>query len=234
MEDIIKDMGMTKIKICGITKKEEALILNDVKVDYAGFVFYPKSKRNIELSQATEIFSTLSPDIKRVAVMVSPTVEDVCKVQDKGFDILQIHKDLDSEVIEAAKLPIWYAVNIENEEEYRTKADYISSLSEDYKSKIEAIVVDAPLFGSGKPFNWRKSKRLKKAGSQSPPENETDGASELINNRMFVLAGGLNESNVKEGITLFNPDVVDVSSGVEGECGKDKDKIVSFVKAVRE
>lgn len=210
-----------KIKICGLTRPEEANFINDNKVDYAGFVFYPPSKRNVTNDQALEIMNKLSPTVKKVAVMVSPTVEDINNIKDLPFDVYQIHKNLDEAVIEESNVPIWVAVNVSNEEEADKKLGYIDSLKDDNKVKIEAVVVDAPDFGSGKPFNWHKSKRLKKAGSQSPPD------------RMFILAGGLSTDNVAEGIELFNPDVVDVSSGVEGECGKDEKKIIQFVEAVR-
>ena len=89
-----------------------------------------------------------------------------------------------------------------------------------------AIVADAPEFGSGKTFNWKsndikKSKRTLKAGTNSPPD------------RLFCLAGGLNAENVVEGIRLFEPDIVDVSSGVECENGKDPRKIKDFIEKAR-
>lgn len=218
-----------KIKICGITKIEEAEYLNKAKVDYAGFVFYEKSKRNISIEKAKEIFGKLSPQIKKVAVMVSPEADFIKKVQDAGFDILQIHKELKTEVLVIATLPVWYAVNISDIEELNKKADFIQALDKDKSDKIRAIVVDAPDFGSGQTFNWRKSKRMLKAGSQSPPESR-----DIFEGREFILAGGLNSDNVAEGIKCFLPDAVDVSSGVEGENGKDDQKITAFVSAVRQ
>ena len=213
-----------KIKICGLTRPEEANYINEAKVDYAGFVFYGPSKRNVSISQANEIKKLLETGIKTVAVMVAPDISLINQVQDSGFDILQIHKELNNEMIDAARLPIWYAINISDEDEANAKMGFIDKLSEERKKKIEAIVVDAPDFGSGKTFNWRKSRRLLKAGAQSPPGDD----------RLFILAGGLNPDNVAEGIELFNPDIVDVSSGVEGTQGKDRSKIEAFVKAARQ
>jgi len=215
-----------KIKICGITQVNETEYLNEVDVDYAGFVFYEKSKRNVTANKAKELISALKPEIRKVAVMVSPDVEMINSLKDVGFDYYQIHKSLTSEVLEAADKPVWYAVNIENEDELNAKEEFIANLPEKLCNKIEAIVVDAPVFGSGQTFNWRKSKRLKKAGSQSPPAS-------MLDRFTFVLAGGLNASNVAEGIEIFNPDVVDISSGVEGLNGKEKCLIDEFVKAVR-
>ena len=213
-----------KIKICGLTRPDEAQIINDYEVDYAGFVFYGPSKRNVTSTQAKEIMERLSKDVKKVAVMVSPDVSDIEEIQRLPFDVLQIHKELKPEVIEAAKLPIWYAANISDEEAAKKKQSFIDELPTHLSEKIEAILMDAPDFGSGKTFNWHKSRRLLKAGAQSPPDKK---------DRRLILAGGLNPDNVAEGIRIFSPDIVDVSSGVEGSNGKDREKIDRFVNAVR-
>ena len=222
---------MAMIKICGITKPKEALYLNEAKVDYAGFVFYEKSKRNINIDTAKEIFKVLDKDIKKVAVMVSPSVKMVNELMNEEFDILQIHGSLSIDVIEKTTKPIWYAINIEDDKEANDKLSMVNELPIELNKKIIGYVVDAPKFGSGQTFNWKKSKRLKKAGAQSPPDN--DLLSRAINEKNFILAGGLNAQNVSEGIELFNPDVVDISSNVEGENGKDKDLILEFVKVVK-
>lgn len=216
-----------EIKICGITQLNEIEYLNEANVDYAGFVFYEKSKRNLTFDKAKALIDNLSDSIKKVAVMVSPDVNMIESLKPLGFDYYQIHKVLTEDVLNAVDKPVWYAVNIENEDELKDKEDFISCLPVDLSSKIDAIVVDAVNFGSGQTFNWHKSKRLKKAGAQSPPQT-------ILDKYKFVLAGGLNPQNVSEGIEIFNPDVVDVSSGVEGTNGKDKSLIESFVKAVRQ
>lgn len=213
-----------EIKICGLTRPEEANFINDNGVDYAGFVFYEPSKRNLTLDQARAIMDGLDSTVKKVAVMVSPDVEMINRIQELPIDVLQIHKQLSEDVLRVAKLPVWYAINISDEAEAQKKRQFIDDLPEDLAVKITAVVVDAPDFGSGKTFNWRKSRRLLKAGAQSPPEDD----------RLFILAGGLNPDNVAEGIELFNPDIVDVSSGVEGTQGKDRSKIEAFVKAARQ
>lgn len=237
-------MTTPKIKICGLTNPEEAKFINEAKVDYAGFVFFEKSKRNINIETAREIFKELDNSVRKVAVMVSPSAEDIIEKQTNGFDILQVHGELKEEVLKTATLPVWYAINIQDEEEASQKLEVLNVMDEELIQKIEAVVVDAPVYGSGKPFNWQKSKRMLKAGTLSPP--------------LFVLAGGLNKDNVIEGINIFNPDVVDVSSGVERDVsskaekdvtaktensekkaktntppGKDEKKILDFVGAVR-
>lgn len=215
-----------EIKICGITKREETDYLNAAGVDYAGFVvFFEKSKRYVTVSQARSIFPALAPSIKKVAVTVSPTVEQIREIEAAGFDILQVHKKLTPEVLEQSALPVWYACNISDETELSKAIGFLEELPKHLSAKITALVVDGAEYGSGKPFNWRKSKRLKKAGAQSPPS--------VLSDRKFVLAGGLNPKNVAEGIGIFQPDIVDVSSGVEGESGKDETLVKEFVKNVR-
>ena len=71
----------TKIKICGLTKEKEADYLNQIHADFAGMVvFFPKSKRNISLDQAKKIKSALLPEIKTVAVTVSPTLAQISQI----------------------------------------------------------------------------------------------------------------------------------------------------------
>ncbi|MCR4807829.1 MAG: phosphoribosylanthranilate isomerase [Lachnospiraceae bacterium] len=212
-----------KIKICGITRAEETEYLNEAMVDYTGFVFYEKSRRNITIENAKRIMSGLSGDIKRVAVTVSPDVSLVKSIEDAGFDILQIHKDVDMEVLKIVKIPVWRAENITDVDKMYEKLKFYEELDKDINKKIRGILMDAPDFGSGKPFNWHRSRRLLQAGDRSSP----------IYDKLFILAGGLNSENVTEGIRIFTPDIVDVSSGVEGREGKSRDKILEFVKAVR-
>lgn len=241
MEGIVRleekrDIEIMKIKICGLTNLDDISYVNDAKVDYAGFVFFPSSKRNLTITQARKLCQSLDEGIKKVAVLVSPKVEDILEKQNAGFDVIQIHGKLTEDVLEAAKKPVWYAVNIEDESELMNAAVLLDNMKAGLTDKIEAILVDAKNFGSGKTFNWRKSKRLLKAGQNSPPSDD-ELVDRLFANREFILAGGLRADNIKEGIELFKPDIVDVSSSVEIDgdtVGKDKAKIDAFVTAVRD
>ena len=208
-------MKTPQIKICGLTRTEEADFLNQVKADYAGFVFFEKSKRNVTFAQAEDIQKGLSPDIKRVAVTVSPDVTLCQKIMEYGFDILQVHGELKPEVLEQCRLPIWRACNMEKPEE-------LGKL--EHHEKITAYVVDAKTAGSGQTFDWQGSREL------------AEKKEYYFQGKAFVLAGGLNSQNAAEGIKLFAPDVVDISSGVERSPGEGKDQglIMEFVKKVRE
>lgn len=218
-----------KIKICGITTIKEADWLNEAGVDYAGFVFYEKSKRNVSMMDAIMIKKSLYPSVKTVAVTVSPTVEQLRAIEIAGFDMIQVHKDLSLDVLRECKLPIWRAFNIMNLGEAVGAADGRDESPEEKKERealeeqwIEAYVLDGIEFGSGRTFDWSQS--------------NTGQLRALFGGKKLVLAGGLTPENVGEGITLFDPDIVDVSSGVEREygSGKDEEKIKQFVRKVRE
>lgn len=197
-----------KIKICGITSPEESKYLINNQVDYMGIVlFYPKSKRNKSISEAREILKSLSLQvIKKVAVTVSPTIQQVREIEALGFDYIQIHGTLSKETFDEIQIPILRAFNGND-----------LNLYEVYHNcpKIHGYVFDAAIPGGGKTFDWSIL-------SQFPRDD-----------KLFILAGGLHADNVAEAIEKVRPDVVDVSSGVEGTKGKDALKIKEFVENVK-
>ena len=212
-----------QIKICGLTRPKEAQYLNAAGADYAGFVFHPPSRRNVTIEEAKVIMEALNPGIKKVAVMVSPEVATVEMVQKAGFDILQIHGTLSNEVLELAELPIWFAVNLSKTEELTERLSGIRTLPEALAEKIDGFVMDGAQYGSGKTFAWDVNAKQTVRRWRSQKE---------FTERKLILAGGLRAENVQEGIRLFDPDVVDVSSGVEDEGAKSMDKIMTFIREV--
>ena len=198
-----------KIKVCGLTTKKEAKFLNENNVDLAGMVmFFPKSKRNITPKTAMEIISSLDKNIKKVAVVVSPTYEEIKIIESLDFDYVQIHGELSEELESKINLPILKAFNIKDMDLYER---YQKS------EKIVGYVFDAQEPGSGKVFDWSLVKTLPKDG------------------KILILAGGLNPENVAKAIEYIHPDGVDVSSGVEygDKNGKDPEKIKRFVENAR-
>ena len=127
-----------QVKICGLTKEEEATYLNDVGADYAGFVFYPKSKRNISFAQAKAIREQLNPQIQAVAVTVSPDRNMIQEIINSGFDVIQAHGELTKEALEVASIPVWYAINIIKEEELLEKVKAFMGMPQDLQEKVEA------------------------------------------------------------------------------------------------
>lgn len=212
-----------QVKICGITSEEEIEKLNELKADYAGFVlFFQKSKRNLELPTAAKLRAKLKYS-KAVAVTVSPSPEQAKQIEEAGFDIIQVHGELFEEVRDNCKLPIWRAVNISAQ-----SADDIKAVLTD--EGISGVVFDGAVPGSGESFDWHVFDSMIQ---QFRPLPEEDNKLK----KCFVLAGGLTPDNVVDAIQILNPDVVDVSSGVEygdkEKKGKDPDKVEKFMKNAR-
>lgn len=202
----------TKIKICGLTSPAEARYLNENHVDFAGMVlFFPKSKRNISIEQAKEIMAALDSSIKRVAVVVSPSIEQVRQIEASGFDYIQIHGEIpetEAEAEAAIAIPILKAFNVSDMGSYEKYHN---------DSRIAGYVFDATEPGSGKTFDWKLVDNI--------PRDE----------KLLLLAGGLNPDNVRIAIEAVHPDGVDVSSGVENDdkAGKNPEKIHDFVAAIK-
>lgn len=202
----------TKVKICGLTSPAEARYLNENHVDFAGMVlFFPKSKRNISIEQAMEIMAALDASIKRVAVVVSPSIEQVRQIEAAGFDYVQIHGEIpetETEAEAAIAIPILKAFNVSDMGSYEKYHN---------DSRIAGYVFDAIEPGSGKTFDWKLVDNI--------PRDE----------KLLLLAGGLNPDNVRMAIEAVHPDGVDVSSGVENDnrASKNPDKIHDFVAAIK-
>ena len=202
----MKDNRAVLVKVCGLTDTMEADNLNKNKVDFAGFVlFFPKSKRNISIEKAEQIMAELDENIKKVAVIVSPDESEIQQINGSGFDYVQIHGEIKDRLLEQISKPVFKAFNIKdikNIHKYQNNA------------KIVGYVFDAAAPGSGKVFDWSILNDIKRDA------------------KTFILAGGLNDSNVREAVKLVNPDVVDVSSGVEYDSGRGKDpeKIKQFIR----
>lgn len=211
--------NIPEIKICGITSTKEAEVLIEEKVDYAGLVlFFEKSKRNNTLEQAADIVKFLKEreavwHIKKVAVVVSPTKEQIKQIEQMGFEYIQVHGELAKEAFDAIGIPMIRAVYGKDEE-----------LLKRIKGcpKIEALLFDGLVPGSGEVFDWSLLENVR---------SRLEGW-----NPKLILAGGLNARNVKEAIEAVKPHAVDVSSGVEfnrERIGKDPEKIREFVRLVR-
>ena len=212
-----------QIKVCGITREQEIRWLLEEQVEYLGMVlFCPKSKRNLELERAAELLAyekeqeqSTGRTIQTVAVMVSPTKEQLEQAENLGFDFLQLHGEVEPELLKQATLPVIRAVQISE------TGEMTETVNEE--GNMVARLYDAASPGSGKAFDWNRLAEI----SRKPEQK-------------LFLAGGLTPENVAEAIQTVHPDVVDVSSGVEAEltegkgfAGKEKEKIRRFVKAVR-
>lgn len=199
------------VKICGLTRPEEAAYLNKNGADYAGFVlFFPKSKRCISISDALPIMAELDPRIKKVAVTVEPDAGQLAEIVAAGFDLVQIHGSIDASLIEDLDIPVLKAFNVSDLDSY----EYYHS-----HPGIAGYVFDAQIPGSGKTFEWSLISEI--------PHDE----------KLMFLAGGLSPENVAMAVRALHPDGVDVSSGVEypGQefRGKDPDLVAELIKEAK-
>lgn len=200
------------IKICGITREEEIYEINELKPDYIGFVF-ANSKRKVTIEQVKKLYKKLNKSIRAVGVFRDNDEEFILNIlKEVPLDVVQLHGNEDISFIKSLKekvtCDIWKAITINSKEDIRNLNKY----------PINTIVLDGSNPGEGKTFNWNMLRGVN------------------INKRI-ALAGGINESNVEEGIKSINPTIIDVSSGVEemDEKGlyKSKDKMEILIKKVR-
>lgn len=199
---------MTMIKICGISREEDAEFINAAKPDYAGFIIgVPFSRRNITAEQARYLRNLISSDVKTVGVFVDYRKEDIVNLVECGIiDIVQLHGAEDEIFIKELRqlIPdteIWKAFVIKSREDI--------ALAE--LSSADKILLDSGT-GSGKSFDWSMLADVK---------------------RDFILAGGLNCENISSAIAQVRPYAVDVSSGVETDYLKDGAKIQKLCAIVR-
>ena len=223
-----------KIKICGLRREEDIRIINELKPEYVGFVFYEKSKRNVTEEQAERFRNMLFRDIISVGVFVDADLEKVARLLGKGvISIAQLHGHESGEYIKELRRMV--TLNSENDRSFSSFNPVMKSPTRRHSPKIikaflvrgeedirqaEKSTADYILFdqglGSGETFDW-------------------DMAQELLRDfpKPYFLAGGLDENNVREAIEKLHPYVVDISSKVETEGFKDREKIKAFIDAVR-
>jgi phosphoribosylanthranilate isomerase len=213
-------MPLFRIKICGVTRPEDAAAIAAAGADAIGLNFYPNSPRFVTDEQAAEIIAILPPTVAKVGVFVNAdaaTIRD--KAQRLGLDWVQLHGDEPPDFI--AKLPglaVIRAVRLR---------DRVSVVLPDAKGKLvrlpNAVLVDsfsdAAYGGTGQTVAWEHIPEAKRRLAGLP----------------VILAGGLTPENVAEAIRVARPNALDVASGVESSPGiKDLAKVQAFVTAARE
>ncbi len=202
---------MTRIKICGITRSEDALICARAGADAIGLVFYPPSPRFVMAAQAVAIVRALPPFVTTVGLFVNPTVEQVEAVlSEVHLDVLQFHGDEPPEFCAGFGVPYLKAIRV------KAGVDLVQCAIRYQEAQgllLDAYVEGTP-GGTGQFFDWE----LIPAGLPLP----------------VILSGGLEPANVADAIRRVRPWAVDVSSGVEASKGiKDAAKIAAFIQGVR-
>ena len=215
-----------KVKMCGISKVETIPAVVEAKPDYMGLVFAP-SKRQVTVDQAKTLVEELhkqytkrynngaeqsnNDEIKTVGVFVNETLENLVTIAtEANLDVVQLHGDEDEAFIQSLKertnVEVWKAIQI------RSAAD----VEEWIDSSADMLLFDAyhkdERGGTGEVFDWSSLDAFE---------------------RPFMLAGGIDSTNVARAIRTVRPYGIDISSGIETNGVKDDEKITAFTKIVK-
>ena len=204
---------MICIKVCGITKLEDARYAAHVGFDAVGFIFYRNSPRYIAPEKARDIIAALPPFVMTVGVFVDEepgTVRDICGLA--KLSMVQLHGDEPPEYCRSMPLRVIKAFGIDEHFNFRKLAEYENS-------NVAAFLLDkhSPelVGGTGQTFDWRLAQNAKEYGK-------------------IILAGGINPFNVEAALKEAEPFGIDVNSGVEilpGE--KNRVKMRELIEKVR-
>lgn len=198
-----------RIKICGITNKEDALAAAQLGADALGFIFAP-SPRRISVERAREIIKVLPPLVQTVGVFVDEDPEKVLSTAAAcGLDILQLHGSESVDYCSSFDRRVIKAVRLQSRDELKHLSKYVTV--------VDALLLDTyvpnKLGGTGIPFDWKLAVEARRYGR-------------------IILAGGLNPENVAAAISMVKPYAVDASSGLERSPGvKDHEKVAQFMRA---
>jgi phosphoribosylanthranilate isomerase len=201
-----------QVKICGITRVQDALRCAELCADAIGCVFYPKSPRYLTKDRAKDICTEVPDFLKTVGVFVDETFSNIMHhVGYCGLTTVQLHG--------------------------REQPELVRRLREENILVIKAVFVDgSPAFGDAS--KYPASAFLVECGRGRHPggnamEWNWKAAKDLGKEYPLILAGGLDPENVAQAVQMSAPCAVDVSSGVESSPGrKDFDKVAAFIKAV--
>ncbi|PIE37413.1 MAG: phosphoribosylanthranilate isomerase [Gammaproteobacteria bacterium] len=204
-------MQRTLIKICGLTRAEDAQNAVDAGADALGLVFYPLSPRAVTVAQAEQILAAVPPFVSVVALFVNPSAEEVNEVlAGLPIDVLQFHGSEPVEFCRQFQRPWLKSVAMRE----GVRLDEIGANYAGARGLLLDAWQEEMPGGTGTAFDWQ-------ANWGECPQHR-------------ILAGGLNPENVADAMNTLRPDAVDVSSGVETSPGlKDAVLMRAFVQAVR-
>ncbi len=198
-----------RVKICGITNLEDALICQEYGADALGFIFYPKSPRYISPEKAKEIISNLSPFISKIGVFVNESAGEInCIAEAAGLSLVQLHGNESPEFTEKIKYPVLKAFRIDAGFDFGQLGQYsnCSFLLDSFHQEAHG--------GTGSSFDW-----------QFIPEKLR---------HKIVLAGGVSLENIQEIYRKIKPAAVDVSSCLEDVPGKKNHaKVKEFLSIIK-
>ncbi len=196
-----------QVKICGITNIEQALMAQRAGADALGLVIYSKSSRYVSIEQAAEIRSAIEPQTLAVALLVNADADFVTRViNEVRPDLLQFHGDESPAFCQQFNFPFIRAIRMREGLDLNAE---VAAYNADGGFLFDAWS-DDQYGGTGHQFDW----------SRLPQEREFK----------LILAGGLRPDNITQAVIQVQPDMVDVSGGVEFSAGiKDPQKVATFI-----
>jgi len=201
---------ISRVKICGITRLQDAQVAISAGASALGFVFYAPSVRYIEPTKAAEIVAALPPFVTVTALFVNESaavVNEIISIVQP--DLLQFHGDEDADYCEQFERPFIKALRVKPDLDLKAA---IARFDSARAVLLDTYVKGVP-GGTGEAFNWQL------IPAQIAPN--------------IILAGGLDELNVASAIAQVRPFAVDVSGGVEASAGlKSAEKIAAFMSQV--
>ena len=198
---------MTKIKICGLRREQDIRYANELMPDYIGFVFAKKSRRYVSPEKAKELKAMLAPGIQAVGVFVNEEPEQIAALLEAGtIDVAQLHgQEGEREIRRLRELTDHPLIQA-------FRIDTEQDVERANASTADYVLLDSGAGGTGTVFDWDLLQAIR---------------------RPYFLAGGLDTENLGTVKAKLNPYGVDVSSGIETDGYKDKEKMTAFVAAAR-
>ena len=209
-----------RVKICGITRKEDLDAAAEAGADAVGFVVgVASSPRNLSLSEAERLIRQVPPFVKSVLVTVPRSIDDFAAYEKLNPDVIQIHgENLHAAASVRLKLPNTMLIGAVNAQ-VANDLDATSKVAKLFDAVLVDSFAEGQYGGTGMVHDWEMSKQVK----------------QVIQPKPLILAGGLNPENVAEAVRTVKPYAVDVSSGVEQQPGiKSHQKIVEFIKNAKD
>lgn len=207
---------MTRVKICGITNLEDALLSAKFGADALGFNFYAKSPRYITPEKTREITERLPPEVLKIGVFVNESIEKILEIVEIArLDAIQLHGEETPEFVREIKAK----TNLDVIKAFRVSPEF--KPEDVLRYEVDAVLLDAyspqEHGGTGEVFDWEIAKRVKE-----------------IFPRMY-LAGGLSDRNIVKAVSAVEPFAVDACSCLEKEKGvKDKTNLINFVTKAKQ
>lgn len=201
-----------KIKMCGLRRPDDIIYANECLPDYIGFVF-AESRRKVSGREAKKLGEQLDPSIKKVGVFVNEPLRSLISISEEaGLDIIQLHGDEGEEYIKEVKhetgKELWKAVRVR----------MVKDIQEAQRLPADKLLLDSfseeSYGGTGKVMDFAV---LDQADIRKP----------------YFIAGGLTVENLPETLKKAEPYGIDISSGIETEGVKDREKMLKVIQCVR-